>query len=96
MKNREELKQIFELRKVAVKVTGVGSLFQVHFTEKEVRNAHDTFTANREKLAEYHLNLIADGVFFLPTHFGALSNTHDEADLEKLFCKTEEYAKHQS
>ncbi|MEM2911507.1 MAG: glutamate-1-semialdehyde 2,1-aminomutase [Candidatus Bathyarchaeia archaeon] len=92
-KVREELKEIFESGGVDVQVTGTGSLFSVHFTEKEVRNARDAFEADREKLAEYHVNLIADGIFFLPTHFGALSNAHNSSDIEKLFSKTEEYVR---
>lgn len=92
-KVREELKESFELKGVDVQVTGAGSLFNVHFTKKEVRNAQDAFEADREKLAEYHLNLIAEGIFFLPTHFGAISNAHNNDDIEKLLSKTEGYIK---
>lgn len=90
-KVREEIREIFESRGVDVQVTGVGSLFSVHFTKKRVNNARDAFEANREKLAEYHLNLITEGVFFLPTHFGCVSNAHSDFDIEKLLSKTEDY-----
>ncbi|MGB9854559.1 MAG: aspartate aminotransferase family protein [Candidatus Bathyarchaeales archaeon] len=92
-KVREEIREVFESRRVDVQVTGASSLFSVHFTKKSVRNARDAFEANREKLAEYHLNLIAGGVFFLPTHFGAISNAHNNDDIERLFSKTEDYIK---
>jgi len=92
-KVREEIREIFESRGIDVQVTGLGSLFSLHFTKKSVRNARDAFEADREKLLEYHLNLIADGVFFLPTHFGAISNAHNDDDIEKLLSKTEEYVK---
>jgi len=92
-KVREEIREIFESREIDVQVTGLGSLFSVHFTKKSIRNARDAFEADREKLAEYHLNLIADGVFFLPTHFGAISNAHNDDDIEKLLFKTDEYIK---
>jgi hypothetical protein len=31
--------------------------------------------------------------FFLPTHAGALSTTHSEADIKKLFSETERYTR---
>ncbi len=92
-KVREEIRKVFKSREVDVQVTGASSLFSVHFTKKRIKNAQDAFEADREKLAEYHLNLIAEGVFFLPTHFGAISKAHTNDDIEKLFSKTEEYIK---
>jgi glutamate-1-semialdehyde 2,1-aminomutase len=91
---REETKEIFEANGVDVQVTGTGSLFGVHFTDKAVRNVSDSYGADRKKLAEYHQYLIANGVFFLPTHIGALSTAHMKEDIEKLFSETEDYAKH--
>ncbi|MEM3789215.1 MAG: glutamate-1-semialdehyde 2,1-aminomutase [Candidatus Bathyarchaeia archaeon] len=92
-KVRETLRKIFEAKDVDVQVTGAGSIFTTHFTNKPVRNARDAFEADRKRLAEYHLNLIARGVFFLPTHFGSISAAHTDADIEKLFQATEDYAK---
>jgi len=92
-KIREELREIFEANGVDVQITGVGSLFNTHFTKEEVKDARAAFKADRKKLVDYHLNLIANGVFFLPAHTGALSTAHSEADIEKLFLETEEYAK---
>ncbi len=91
-KIREQLKEIFEENGVDVQVTGAGSLFNVHFTKKEVKDANATFKADRNKLLDYHLRLIANGVFFLPTHNGALSTAHTKADIEKLLLETEKYA----
>ncbi|MBS7636199.1 glutamate-1-semialdehyde 2,1-aminomutase [Candidatus Bathyarchaeota archaeon] len=92
-KVRETLREIFEAKGVDVQATGVGSLFNTHFTSKQVRNARDAFEADRKRLAEYHINLIVMGVFFLPTHFGSISAAHTDADIEKLFQATEDYAK---
>ena len=92
-KVREQLRDIFEKENVNVQVTGAGSLFNVHFTKEEVKDAAAAFKADRKKLIDYHLNLIANGVFFLPTHNGALSTAHSEEDLERLFRETENYAK---
>jgi len=92
-KIREQIKEIFEANGVDVQVTGIGSLFSAHFTGEKVKDAHAVFRADRKKLVAYHLNLIANGVFFLPTHMGALSTAHSEADIQKLFSETEKYAK---
>ncbi|MEM1563072.1 MAG: glutamate-1-semialdehyde 2,1-aminomutase [Candidatus Bathyarchaeia archaeon] len=92
-KVRETLKEIFEVKGVNVQVTGAGSIFATHFTNKTVRNARDASEADKKRLAEYHLNLIAKGVFFLPTHFGSISAAHTETDIEKLFQATEDYVK---
>ncbi len=91
-KIRGQIKEIFEADDVDVQVTGVGSLFSAHFTVEEVKDTRAVFRADRKKLAEYHLNLIANGVFFSPTHMGALSTAHSEADIQKLLSETEKYA----
>jgi len=93
-KIREQLREIFEGNSVDVQVTGTSSIFNTHFTKEEVRDANATFRADRKKLVDYNLKLIENGVFFLPTHSGALSTAHSKADMEKMLSETEEYAKH--
>lgn len=92
-KIRLQLRKIFEANDVDVQAAGAGSLFSVQFTTEEVKDANAVFTADRKKLVEYHLALIANGIFFLPTHTGALSTEHSNEDIEKLFTETEKYAK---
>jgi len=90
---REQLREVFEANGVDVQVTGAGSIFNTHFTKGEIKDANAAFKADRKKLVEYNLKLIENGVFFLPTHTGALSTAHSEADIEKLLSETEKYAK---
>jgi glutamate-1-semialdehyde 2,1-aminomutase len=92
-KIREQLKKIFETNGVNVQVTGTGSIFNTHFTKEEIKDANAASKADKKKLVEYHLKLIENGVFFLPTHAGALSTAHSKTDIEKLFSETEKYAK---
>ncbi|MBS7608504.1 MAG: aspartate aminotransferase family protein [Candidatus Bathyarchaeia archaeon] len=92
-KIRDELTDIFESKGVDIQVTGTGSLFGVHFTKEEVKEPGAAFRADRQRLNEYHLRLIANGVFFLPTHNGCLCTAHTRADIEKLFSETENFAK---
>ncbi|HVP92527.1 MAG TPA: aspartate aminotransferase family protein [Acidobacteriota bacterium] len=91
-KIREKLREIFEANNVDVQVVGDSSLFNVHFTKEEIKDANTVFKADRKRLFDYNLNLIANGVFILPTHNGALSTAHSEEDVEKLFRETEKYA----
>jgi glutamate-1-semialdehyde 2,1-aminomutase len=92
-KVRSELKEIFGANGMDVQVTGAGSLFFTHFTKEEVKNAYIAAQADKKKLANFHSYLIANGVFILPTHEAVLSKAHTKADMEKLFSKTEDYAK---
>ncbi len=88
-----ELASIFQRRKIDAKINRTGSLFHVHFTKEEIKNANIAFNADREKLADYHAALIQNGVFFLPTKMGAISTAHSEEDLQKLLVETEKYVK---
>jgi len=88
---RRQLAEIFDRRKQAAQVTGVGSLLHTHFTKEEVRDANAAARADRERLVKYHTHLLEHGVFFLPTKTGSLSTAHSKADLEKLLTETEGY-----
>lgn len=89
---RERLKRIFKENNVDVQVTGESSLFNLHFTKEHVKDARAAFMSDRKKLAEYELNLIANGVFLLPSHVGALSTAHSKEDEDRLLLETEKYA----
>jgi glutamate-1-semialdehyde 2,1-aminomutase len=90
---RKELSDIFETNRVDAQLTGVGSIFNTHFTKGRVNDAFAAYRADREKLVNYHLMLIANGLFFLPTHNGVLSTEHSDDDIEKLFVETQKYVK---
>jgi len=90
---RRQLHDVFERRGQDVQVTGVGSLWHTHFTREEVRDANAVARADREKLVRYHMHLIENGVFFLPTKAGSLGTVHTKNDLEKLLVETEGFFK---
>lgn len=92
-KVRKELFEIFDTHGVAAHLTGAGSIFNTHFTTKRIKDATDVYKADRKKLIDYDTAMIENGLFLLPAHNGVLSTVHSEADLEKLFAKTEKYAK---
>ncbi len=90
---RQDLADIFERRCVDVQVVGISSLFHTHFTNEEINDVHAVSRANRGKLGEYHMHLIANGVFFLPAKTGALSAAHTKTDVEKFLVETENYVR---
>jgi glutamate-1-semialdehyde 2,1-aminomutase len=90
---RRQLYNIFEKRGIDVCVTGVSSIFQTHFTHEEVRDVRSAFQADRAKLNDYHMHLITNGVFFLPTKLGALSRAHTREDIDRFLLETENYVR---
>jgi glutamate-1-semialdehyde 2,1-aminomutase len=92
-KIRVRIEQIFEKQNVDVRVTGAGSIFNVHFTKEKIRDVLAVFRADKKKHLEFNLRMIANGIFFLPTHCLALSSAHSKEDIDKLFSETETYAK---
>lgn len=88
---RQELRSIFERKRADVQVTGTGSLWHTHFTKGRIEDSLAADRANKEKLTEYHMHLIENGVFFLPRKAGALCTSHSKADLEKLLSQTETF-----
>ncbi|MDH5448750.1 MAG: aspartate aminotransferase family protein [Candidatus Bathyarchaeota archaeon] len=87
------LEDIFKRGNVDARVNRAGSLFHVHFTKEEVKNANVAYKADRKKLTEYHMALINNGVFFLLAKNGGISDAHSKEDLEKLLVETERYVK---
>lgn len=92
-KIRKQLGMIFELARIDAQTTGVGSIFNVHFTKEAIKDAIAAAKADKGRLLEYGMHLITNGVFQLPTHNGALSTAHSDEDIEKLLKETENYAK---
>ena len=89
---RKELQRIFDGNNTDVKITGIGSLFNVHFLNDDVReinNANDVALADKEKLRKYHFALISNyKIFFLPFKMGAISYQHSKVDIDKLLNST--------
>ena len=89
---RKELQRIFDENNIDVKITGIGSLFNVHFLNdyvREINNANDVALADKEKLRKYHFALISNyKIFFSPFKMGAISYQHSKVDIDKLLNST--------
>jgi glutamate-1-semialdehyde 2,1-aminomutase len=85
---RIELSKLFKELKIEAEITGIGSLFMIHFLNdkiKKINNAADVALSNTELLLNYNLALIAKfNIFFLPLKMGAFSNAHDKEDVYEL------------
>jgi glutamate-1-semialdehyde 2,1-aminomutase len=78
---RGELQQVFDRHDIAAQVTGIGSLFNVHFTSVPVRDHRSMRTSNQAFLREFFLGLVNHGVLLAPRAMGALSTPMAEKDL---------------
>jgi glutamate-1-semialdehyde 2,1-aminomutase len=85
---RSELSKVFEELKIEVEITGIGSLFMIHFLNDKIRkidNALDAALSNTELLLNYNLALISKyNIFFLPLKMGAFSNANEKEDVYEL------------
>lgn len=65
----------------AASVTGVGSLFHIHFTNRKVRSAREAGKANQALIQELHQRLLAYGIYFYRGRLGFLSTAHASDDI---------------
>lgn len=89
---RIELTKLFIELGLKVEVTGIGSLFMVHFLNEKVEkieNAVDAAISDKELLFNYNLALLAKhNIFFLPGKMGAFSDAHNKSDVARLIEST--------
>ena len=89
---RKELDKIFTENKIKVNVTGMQSIFHIHFLDnniKKINNAKDVALCNKNLLFKYHFSLIAlKNIFFLPYKMGAISYMHSKTDIDYLVRST--------
>ena len=90
---RKEMRDIFEKHAIDVQITGAGSIFNLHFTKECITSPIVASRADKRKVFEYHMTMINNGVFFLPTHSFALCTAHTERDINKMLRETENYAR---
>ena len=87
-KLRKGLSEIGERFNNDILVTGVASIFQIHFGTKEIRNKRDALKANKTKAKEFHMGLRAKGIM-ASAHPLFLSTEHTERDVDYILELTE-------
>ena len=65
-------------------VTGVASVFQLHFTESPPRTRREVLSGDLATLADVLLGMCADGVLWPPVHPAVLCGAHTGDDLSRV------------
>ncbi len=95
-KARKGLEDIFERQGFKAYVTGVGSLFAIHFTEERPRDGLTALrTKNIDLTKALHVFMLENNVIYLTSttsHF-ILSVAHTDGDIEKFLSLVEEFIK---
>ena len=82
---RTGIQDILDDNDLNFKVTGLSSMFQLYFTDKEVYDYNSAKSADTEKFNHYFHTLLKNGVFIPPSQFECcfISSMHDDEDIQK-------------
>jgi glutamate-1-semialdehyde 2,1-aminomutase len=81
---KDQLAEVFASHDVAAQVSGVGSLFAIHFTDKPVTDYRTMATSNMRMTHDFFLGLVNHGVLMAPRAMGALSTPMVERDVQQF------------
>lgn len=93
---RARLSEIFDRLGFSARVTGIGSLFSIHFTkQKSVRDISHFSEAHKEQSKRLFTFLLDNGILMLVPELlhGAISYSHSEREIDDLVSLVEEYVK---
>jgi glutamate-1-semialdehyde 2,1-aminomutase len=76
-----------------VQVTGINSMFCIHFNSNPIRNMRDRLRDDVDKNREFSIGMIANGVFLQPMHPGATCFAHTEKDADQILSVAEKVFK---
>ena len=81
---RRELGSAFHESGIPVQVTGLGSLFGLHLTDRLVRSYRDTLGSDTELRHRIFLGLYSEGILIDPRGVGNLSTAIHDAEIEQF------------
>ncbi len=79
---RDGIRRVCSEMEVPVQVTGLGSLFGIHFTDRPVRSYRDIAAGDSELRERMFLGLMNEGILTAPNLVGALSTVITEAEVD--------------
>jgi glutamate-1-semialdehyde 2,1-aminomutase len=79
---REGLRTACAELEVPVQVTGLGSLFGIHFTGHPVRSYRDVTTVDAALREQVFLGLLNEGILIAPNLVGSISTAIDDTEIE--------------
>jgi glutamate-1-semialdehyde 2,1-aminomutase len=80
---RSGLHELAQESELDMLITGVKSIFQIHFGVPEIRNKRESVRADQVMAHEFHMGLIAYGIA-ASAHPLFLSTAHTEEDVERI------------
>jgi glutamate-1-semialdehyde 2,1-aminomutase len=86
---RSRLTELFARLGVATQVTGLGSLFNVHFTADEIVDYRSSRSGANEYSQAAMLALLNEGIFLAPRGMGCMSTPMGEPEIDTLVNTTE-------
>ena len=92
-KIRSGLRELGAEQGFEMQITGLESMFYVHFNDRPVRNMRDKLKDDAAKNREFSLGMIGNGVYLPPVHPGATCFAHTEKDADKILSVAEEVLK---
>jgi glutamate-1-semialdehyde 2,1-aminomutase len=81
---RNEIARLIRDRSLPVSVTGIGSLFNVHFVEQRPRTYRDGKSGDAELLAAFHREMLGEGFLLATRGLGCISAPMEESDVTAL------------
>ena len=92
---RAELSQLVKTAGAPCRVTGVGSLSCLFFTDEEVVDYRSAKTSDVSAFADYFRYMLAHGIYVAPSQFEAifLSSVHTKEDVDRTLTVIEDYWK---
>ena len=81
---REKVRRLFRARKVKAQVTGVGSLFCLHWTPKRVVDFRSSRPLDPEQPLRTYLGLLNEGVLLSQRGMGAVSTAMRDGEIDRF------------
>ena len=75
---------MFDELDIEVQVTGVGSLFGIHFTEERIVDYRSVLRADREMQGKLFAGLLNEGILMQTKAAGALCSLTTEVEIDAL------------
>ena len=85
---RAKLRAVFDELDMAVQVTGVGSLFGIHFTEERIVDYRSVLRSDREMQGKLFAGLLNEGILMQTKAAGALCSLTTEREIDALVDAT--------
>ncbi len=85
---RAKLRAVFDEFEMPTQITGIGSLFGIHFTSEEIRDYRDVVRADQTMRRALFMGLLNEGVLLQSGAAGAMTSLTTETEIDALVDAT--------